>query len=150
VDSATQYHICNRPTILPIMYQMNLVHATPFYWLKFHLTAKLPSMFRSSYQHLSFTFSKQNQVSIPHILYMHYMSHPSYPPWFHQSKLSCEGTYHEFPHYAVFSVLLLLPLLRPKYLRQHPFSNTLGLLPFVRDQASHPCTTTGTRRLMHL
>ena len=146
MDSATQYHICNRPKIIAILYQRNLVHVTPFYWFKFHLTAKYPSMFRYSYQHLSFTFSNQNQVMyFSHSAYVLYVP-PLYPPWFHQSKISGEGTYHEFNHYTVFSVLFLF--LGPNIFRSTLFSNTLS--PFVRDQASHPCTTTGTRQSMHM
>jgi hypothetical protein len=89
--------------------------------MKFHFTSKFPSMFRSSCEHLSFTFSNQNPVRISHILYMRCKSHTFHPPWFHQSKISGEGTNHKFPHYPVSSVLLLLPPLRPKYLPQHPF-----------------------------
>jgi len=47
------------------------------------------------------------------------------------------STNRDASHYAVFSSL---PPLRPKYLPEHLFSNTLGLCFFlnVTDQDSHP------------
>jgi hypothetical protein len=55
------------------------------------------------------------------------------------------STYHNAPHYVVFSTPVTFSVLGPNILLNTPFSNTLSLYssPNVDDQVSQPCNTTG-------
>jgi hypothetical protein len=65
--------------LVPILSQMNPLHAFPPYFLKIHSNITLPSTPRSSEWCLPFKFSDQNFVYISHLSHPYHTSQKSHP-----------------------------------------------------------------------
>jgi len=74
------YHVHHSPPSVPILRQINPVHALPSYFLKIHFNNIIPYSKCSP----SFRFPNENPV---HIYFHHHICHmpnSSHPPWFDQ------------------------------------------------------------------
>ena len=94
------------PPVVRIMYQMDLVHASPPCFCNIHFNISLPSMLRSSKWCLSFKFPPLKLwMCLPHT---RHTPHPP-RPWFdHPNNIWGGGADSEAPHSALLSILLLI------------------------------------------
>ena len=115
------YHVYRCLPHVPILSQINLVHALPFHFLKIHFNIILPSMSGSSNWPLSLGFPHQNPVCDSPLPHTCYMSHPYHSSWFdHLNSIWWEVQiikilimkFTPLPSYTVPP--------RPKYSPQHP------------------------------
>ena len=113
------YHVYKSP--IPILSQINPVHAPTSHFLKIHLNIIHPSMPGSSKFSLSLRFLHQNPVSSSSLPHTRYMLHPSHSSWFdHPSNIGwgVESIKLFFMYFSPFPCYLI-PL-RPKYSPQRP------------------------------
>jgi len=79
-----QVHYCvhNNLLLVPILSQINPVHALISCFFKIHSSVILPSTPRSSKWSLIFKFPDQNFVCMSHLSHTCNILLPSHPPWF--------------------------------------------------------------------
>ena len=147
------YRIHTCPPPVPILKQIDTVHAPTLHFLKIPLNIILLSTPGSSKSTLSLTIPYQNPVytsPLPHTCYMPCSSHyyrfdnPN-NIWWAYSSLS--SPLSSFLHSPVTS-----PLLDPNILIINLFSDTLTLRFSlnVSDQVSHPYKTTGKIIILYI
>jgi len=134
---------------LPILNQINPVHAHASHFLKIHFNIILPSSPRSSKWSFSLRFSYQNTVGTS----IHRTCHMPRPA--HSSWLDYQNNVWWGVQIIKFLIMLSLPLrcyltpLEPGTFLNTLFWNTLNLRSFlnVSDQVLHPYKTTGKLEL---
>jgi hypothetical protein len=101
----------------------------------------------------SLTFGPPNQdpVNTSPLPHACYMSHPPHPPWFnHPNNIQWRIQVMKFIIIQFSSQSVFLPF-RSKYLLQHSvLKNPQSLFPKVRDQVSHPHSTTDKITVLYI
>ena len=106
-----------RPSLAPVLGQINPVHATPFHFLNTHFNIILPSTPKSSKWSPSIRFPHQNPVftsPVAHVSHLPLTSHSS-------------GFYH--PNNAWWGVENLLHHIYPNLKKKHDFMLLFILMP---------------------
>ena len=112
---------------VPILSEINAVHASPSHFLKIHFGVILPCIPRSSKWPLSLRSSHQNHVCLSPVSHTWLMFHPSHSSWFdHTNDIWLGCTDHECRPLSRY----LIPL-RSKYLSTL-FPNTLNVTKFQK------------------
>jgi hypothetical protein len=136
----------------PILSQPIPVRPTDPYLPKVHLNIILPPTPRSSQWSLAFGPPNQNHVSTSPLPHAWHMSSPPHPPWFNYPNnirrryRSWSSSLCNFLHDPSSS------LLGPNIFLNTLFSKTLSLCsyPKVRDQVSHPYSTTDKITVLYI
>jgi hypothetical protein len=126
-----------------ILSQLNLVHINP-YLPKVHLNVILLPMPRSSWSSLPFGPPNQNPVSTSPLPHPCYMPYSPQPPWFnypHNTRWRIQSMKFIIMQFSPWHIFLITL-----------FSKTLSLCPSlkVRDQVSHPNSTTGKITVLYI
>jgi hypothetical protein len=130
--------------------QSNPIHTIPSYLSKIHFDIVHPPTSWSSQWSLSFWLSNQYSICTPLHPYSCYMARPSHPSWLdysHYTWRRVQVTKLLIMQFSPTSCLrppVSSSLFGPNILLNTLFSNTLSLCSSlnVRDQVSHPHTTT--------
>ena len=137
------YRVYKSPPPLPILNQINSVHAPTSHFLQIQLNI-LPSTSGSSKWFLSVRFLHQNLACTSPLLHTSYMACRSHSSWFDRPYNFYEYISLRFSLRSLLHSPVTLSLLGPSILLT-PNSRTLSLLSSlsVSDQVSHPHKITG-------
>ena len=108
------------------MCQIHSVEDIPFCFFIIPFTIIFHSTPRASNSCLYFPFHQQHPVRISFLPHIRYTPSPFHP--------------HYYPHYKIFSSLLLLPA---SYTDCCPYHSQYLSSPYLREKFSHPYTTKG-------
>jgi hypothetical protein len=146
------HHVHKSPPLDPIPSQPNPVRPIDPYLPKVHLNVILSPTPRSSQWSLAFGPPYQNPVSTSPLPHACHMSSPPHPPLFnHPNNIRRRIQVMKFVIMQFSPRSVFLPF-RPKYPPQHSVLKNLSLCssPKVRDQVSHPYSTTGKITVLYI
>jgi hypothetical protein len=142
------YRVHKNPPLDPILSQLNRVLPIDPYLPKVHLKVILPPMPGSSQWSLTFGPPNKNPLNTSPLPHACHMSRPPHSPWFNHPNNVRWGSS------SLWSVLHdpSSSLLRPYILFSTLFCKTLSLCSSlkVRDQVSHPYSTTGKIAVLYI